>query len=88
MAAQSRRSLLFAAPAIVAATPLAAQGAFTRPVRLIIPWAPGGTTDILGRLGGMGVEMAPEPTEAFAQRLRADAEKWGALIGRLGIEAT
>ncbi len=43
---------------------------------------------IKDRLGGMGVEMAPESTDAFAQRLRADAAKWGALIQRLGIEAT
>jgi len=38
------------------------------------------------RLSGMGVEIAPESTEAFSARLRADAEKWGALIRRLGIE--
>jgi tripartite-type tricarboxylate transporter receptor subunit TctC len=40
------------------------------------------------RLTGMGVEIAPESTDAFAQRLRADAQKWGALIRRLGIEAS
>jgi tripartite-type tricarboxylate transporter receptor subunit TctC len=40
------------------------------------------------RLEGMGVEMAPESTDAFARRLRADAEKWGALIRRLGIEVS
>lgn len=40
------------------------------------------------RLGGMGVEMAPESSDAFGQRVRADAQKWGALIQRLGIEAT
>jgi tripartite-type tricarboxylate transporter receptor subunit TctC len=40
------------------------------------------------RLGGMGVEWAPETTDAFTQRLRADADKWGVLIRRLGIEAS
>ena len=40
------------------------------------------------RLAGMGVEMAPESTDAFARRMVADAEKWGALIRRLGIEAS
>ena len=40
------------------------------------------------RLGGMGVDWAPESTDAFSRRLHADAEKWGALIRRLGIEAS
>ena len=43
---------------------------------------------IKDRLGGMGVEMAPESAEAFGRRVQADAEKWGALIRRLGIEAS
>ena len=45
-----RRGLMLAAPALIAAREVGAQGAFTRPVRLVIPWAPGGTTDILGRI--------------------------------------
>jgi tripartite-type tricarboxylate transporter receptor subunit TctC len=43
--------------------------------------------EVKDRLAGMGVEVAPESTDAFARRLRTDAEKWGALIRRLGIEA-
>ncbi|MBP0464374.1 tripartite tricarboxylate transporter substrate binding protein [Roseomonas sp. PWR1] len=45
----ARRHLL-ATPALLAAAPALGQGAFTRPVRLIVPWAPGGTTDILARI--------------------------------------
>lgn len=44
--------------------------------------------EVKDRLAGMGVEIAPESIDAFAQRLRSDAEKWGALIRRLGIEAS
>lgn len=44
--------------------------------------------EVRDRLAGMGVEVAPESTDAFAQRMRTDAEKWGALIRRLGIEAS
>ncbi|MBR0682821.1 tripartite tricarboxylate transporter substrate binding protein [Roseomonas eburnea] len=44
--------------------------------------------EVRERLAGMGVEVAPESVDAFDRRLRGDAEKWGALIRRLGIEAS
>lgn len=45
-----RRSLL-AAPALLAALPAGAQDSWpTRPVTMIVPWAPGGSNDVVARL--------------------------------------
>lgn len=61
-----RRHVLTAAAALVAALALphaAAQGTWpTKPVRIVVPFAAGGTTDILARA------MAPELSKAFGQQ--------------------
>src|SRR5689334_15068366 len=57
-----RRPFVVLGAVALAARPLRAQGAWpTRPVRIVVPFAPGGTTDILARA------LAPELTKAFGQ---------------------
>src|SRR5947207_9816145 len=53
----SRRSLL-AAIASLAAAPAFAQAYPSRPVSLLVPWAPGGSTDILARIIGQHLHQS------------------------------
>src|SRR6266545_358642 len=52
--------------ACIAAPSIAAAAWPEKPVRILIPWAPGGSTDIVGRL------MAPELTKRLKQTVLID----------------
>jgi tripartite-type tricarboxylate transporter receptor subunit TctC len=56
---------------IVGVAPALAQTKITRPIRMIVPYVPGGGTDTLGRL------MAPHIGEAFGQQVVLDNRAGG-----------
>ena len=68
-----------AAASLSLALPIGAQTAWpTKPVRIVVPFAPGGTTDILARA------IAPELTKAFGQNFIVDNR--GGAGGNVGAD--
>ncbi|MEQ1775625.1 MAG: tripartite tricarboxylate transporter substrate binding protein [Burkholderiales bacterium] len=60
------RYLVVFASALLLASPLLAQTKHTRPIRLIVPYVPGGGSDTIGRL------LAPYITDEFGQQVVID----------------
>ncbi|MBW6398099.1 tripartite tricarboxylate transporter substrate binding protein [Roseomonas sp. HJA6] len=77
----ARRTLLAAAGGLLAAPAVHAQGDWpSKPVRIIVPWPPGGSTDVLVRL--YAELLQPILGQTFVVENRAGAG------GNIGIDAT
>jgi tripartite-type tricarboxylate transporter receptor subunit TctC len=75
--ASGAASLLLAAPLLGLAAPISAQQYPSHPIRLIVPWPPGGITDVISR--GVGIAMS----ESLGQQIVADNRPGAA--GTLGV---
>lgn len=74
----SRRVLLAAACLLAAAPAQSAENYPTRPIRMIVPFAPGGASDFVGRI------IQPKLSEELGQQVVADNRAGAA--GNIGVE--
>ena len=85
----TRRTLLSAAGALAAAPvlPVRAQPWPSRPVRIIVGTAAGGSPDIVAKLADDGTIPTPSTPEAYRAHVEREIKTWSRVIAAANIKA-